>query len=44
MDPLLFAVNGDIVIEVLTMIVLLSILIERALAVVFEWRPYFASH
>ena len=39
MDPLLFAINGDLVVEVLTMIVLLSILIERALAIVFEWRP-----
>ncbi len=39
MDPLLFGVNEDVVVEVLTMIILLALIIERALSVTFEWRP-----
>ena len=37
MDPLLFGVKGDMVLEVLGMIVLLSMFIERFLAPFFEW-------
>ena len=39
MDPLLFGIHGDQILEVLAMVVLLSMVIERALAPVFEWRP-----
>ena len=39
MDPLLFGVNEDVVVEVLSMIILLALIIERALSVLFEWRP-----
>lgn len=38
MDPLLFGVNGDVIVEVLAMIVFLSMIIERALSPFFEWR------
>ena len=38
MDPLLFGINPDVVVEVLTMIILLALIIERALSVLFEWR------
>lgn len=38
MDPPLFGVNSDVAFEVLGIIVLLSLFIERALSVVFEWR------
>ena len=38
MDPLMFGVKGDVVAEVLGMVVLLSLFIERALSPVFEWR------
>lgn len=38
MDSSVFSVEGDLVIQVFTMIVLLSIIIERALAILFEWR------
>lgn len=38
MDPLLFGIKGDVVSEVLGLIVLLSIIIERALSPIFEWR------
>ena len=39
MDPLLFGVNQEVVVEVLSMIILLALIIERALSVLFEWRP-----
>lgn len=39
MDPMLFGVDGELVFEVLGTIVLLSLFIERALSVIFEWRP-----
>ncbi len=39
MDPLLFGINNEVVVEVLTMIVLLALFIERALSLLFEWRP-----
>src|SRR3989337_2747209 len=38
MDPLLFGVKGDVVANVLGMIVLLSLVVERALSPFFEWR------
>lgn len=38
MDPLLFGMHSDVVIEVLGTIVLLSLLIERFLSQFFEWR------
>jgi len=38
MDPLLFGIKGDVVTEVLGTLVLLSIIIERALSPIFEWR------
>ena len=38
MDPLTFGMNGDVVVEVLGTIVLLSLLIERFLSPFFEWR------
>jgi hypothetical protein len=39
MDPLLFGIDGQTVAEVLGTIVLLSLFVERALSIVFEWRP-----
>lgn len=39
MDPLLFGIDGEVVLEVLGTIVLIALLIERALSMVFEWRP-----
>ena len=39
MDPLLFAVDGETAAEVLGVIVLLAFFIERALSILFEWRP-----
>lgn len=39
MDPLLFGLHADVVGEALGAIVILSLLIERALAPIFEWRP-----
>lgn len=39
MDPLLFSINADVVVEVLATVILLSLIIERALSIVFEWRP-----
>lgn len=39
MDPLLFGIKGDVVAEVLGVIVLLSIIVERALSWIFEWKP-----
>jgi hypothetical protein len=38
MDPLLFGIKGDVVAEVLGAIVLLSLIIERFFAPIFEWR------
>lgn len=38
MDPLMFGMNSDVVLEVLGTIVLLSLLIERFLSPFFEWR------
>lgn len=38
MDPLLFGIKGDVVAEALGAVVLLSLVIERALAPIFEWR------
>ena len=38
MDPLLFGINGDVVVEVLGTIILLSLFIERFLSPFFEWR------
>ncbi len=40
MDPNLFHMDWDRLIEVLATIVVMSILLERALAILFEWRPY----
>ena len=40
MDPNLFAVDQPRLLEVLLMIVVLSFLVERALAVIFESRPF----
>ena len=39
MDPLLLGIKEYVVVEVLAMIILLALFIERALSVVFEWRP-----
>lgn len=39
MDPLLFGIDGETVAEVLGAIVLLALFVERALSLVFEWRP-----
>jgi hypothetical protein len=39
MDPLLFGMSADVVGEVLGTIVVLSLLIERALSPILEWRP-----
>ena len=39
MDPSLFGLNADVVGQALGAIVLLSLIVERALAPVFEWRP-----
>jgi hypothetical protein len=39
MEPLLFGIHADVVGEALGAIVVLSLIIERALAPVFEWRP-----
>ena len=38
MDPLLFAMQSDVVGEVIGTIVVLALFIERALAWVFGWR------
>ncbi|MCK9345053.1 MAG: hypothetical protein M0P64_02930 [Candidatus Pacebacteria bacterium] len=38
MDPLLFGIKGDVVLEVLGTIVLLSLFVERALSPIFESR------
>jgi hypothetical protein len=40
MDPLQFGVNGDVVAEVLGLVVVLSLFLERALALLFEWRVF----
>lgn len=42
MDPLQFGVNGDVVAEVIGLIVVLSLFVERALAPLFEWRVFIA--
>jgi hypothetical protein len=39
MDPLLFNIDGETVTTVISTIAMLSIFIERALSIVFEWRP-----
>ena len=39
MDPLLFGIKEDVVVNVLSMIILLASIIERARSVLFEWRP-----
>ena len=39
MDPTLFALNADVVGEALGGIVVLSLVVERALAPILEWRP-----
>ena len=41
-DPLFFAVNEDVLFEVLVLVVFLSFVIERALALVFEHRWFIA--
>jgi len=40
MDPLQFAMHSDVVGEVLGTIVVLSLMVERALAPIFEWRKF----
>ena len=40
MDPLLFGIEVDVVGEVLLVVILFSLLIERALSPIFEWRKY----
>lgn len=40
MDPLLFAVNDEVVFEVLAMLILLSLILERGLSMLFEWRIF----
>lgn len=40
MDPLLFGIQADVVGEVLGTLILLSLLVERALAPIFEWRVF----
>jgi hypothetical protein len=40
MDPNLFNVDGNRLLEVLFMIVVLSFFIERALSIPFGWRPF----
>lgn len=44
MDPMLFGVDGKFVSDVLGTIVLLSLFIERALSVIFEWRIADSGH
>ena len=44
MDPLQFAVHSDVVGEVLGTIVILSLMIERALAPIFEWDAFLSKH
>jgi hypothetical protein len=39
MDPLLFNIDGETTAEVLGTIVLMALFIERALSLIFEWRP-----
>ena len=38
MDPTLFGINGDVVFELLAMIVIISMFVERPLSVIFGWR------
>ena len=38
MDPLLFGIDAEIVGEVLGTVVLISLLVERFLSTIFEWR------
>ena len=40
MDPLQFAMHADVTGEVLGTIVILSMLVERALAPIFEWKKF----
>ncbi len=40
MDPLQFAIHSDVVGEVLGTIVILSLMVERALAPLFEWDKF----
>ena len=40
MDPLQFGVNSDVVLEVVGLIVVLSLFVERALCPLFEWRIF----
>jgi len=44
MDPLQFAMHSDVVGEVLGTIVILSLIVERALAPFFEWRKFLEFH
>jgi hypothetical protein len=44
MDPLQFAMHSDIVGEVLGTIVILSLIVERALAPFFEWNKFLQFH
>ena len=41
MDPLLFGIKADVVGEALGAVVLLSIIVERALSPLFEWKVIF---
>lgn len=43
MDPLLFGIQADVVGEVLGTLVLLSLIVERALSPIFEWRIFIDS-
>ena len=40
MDPNLYHLNWDRLIEVLATVVVMSMLLERALAILFEYRPF----
>ena len=40
MDPLLFGINADVVAEVFGAIVVLALVVERGLAILFEWRVF----
>lgn len=40
MDPMLFRIDWDVLAEVMATIIVLSFFIERALAIVFEYRPF----
>ena len=40
MDPALFRIDWDVLAELLVTVIVLAFFIERALAVVFEYRPF----